>query len=165
MRSLLLALLLTIGTEASAQNIRHAQPGATPPPAQIEQLAWLVGHWEGEGIGGRSYETISPPAAGQMAGHFQQVSEKGVQFYEFYHFVPHEGSLMLRIKHFNSDLTGWEERTETVDFPLVAIEDRAVYFDGITFRQTAPDQMESFVLAGEEGREQVIGFTFRRADD
>ena len=164
MRAIFLLLLLLCSGEAFASNVRFAEPGATPPPARIEDLAWLIGHWQGEGLGGRSYETISPPVAGQMAGHFQQVSDEGLQFYEFYHFVPHNGSILLRIRHFHPDLTGWEERTETVDFPLVAIEEGALYFDGLTMRRNGPDGLETFVMAtNRSGEQQEFGFTFRRA--
>lgn len=165
MRALLLLSLLLWSGAVSASNIRKLEPGAPSPPAQLEDLAWLVGSWEGEGIGGQSYETISAPVAGQMAGHFQQVSGGKVQFYEFYHFVPRDGSILLRIKHFNPDLTGWEEKGETVDFPLVAIEDGAAYFDGLTMLRDGPDGLKTFVVTDANGERGEIGFTFRRAKD
>lgn len=163
MRSFILLLALIWTTTASAQNTRNLPAGAKSPPATISDIAWMVGHWEGEGLGGQSFETISPPVAGQMAGHFQQVKDGKVSFYEIYHFVPKDGSLVMRIKHFNPDLTGWEEKGATVDFPLVAIEKGAAYFDGLTMRRVGEDGMESFVVIDhKDGRKQEAAFRFRR---
>lgn len=164
MRGFLLLLMFLVASPAVAQDVRTAAPGAEPPRASMEDLAWLVGHWEGEGLGGQSFETISPPVAGQMAGHFQQVKDGKVQFYEIYQFVPAGESLVLRLKHFNADLTGWEEKDQAVEFPLVAIEDGALYFDGLTMRRVGEDGLESFVVIGEEdGEGRTVSFRFKRA--
>ena len=162
MRISAFAILLALSSQSLASNIRSLPAGAPSPAAAIEDIAWLAGHWEGEGLRGRSFETISPPVAGQMVGHFQQVSDGRVQFYEFYQFAQQGESLILRIKHFNADMTGWEDRTESEEFPLVAIETGAAYFDGVTFRKTGANTLESFVRVSRGGREEEIRFTFRR---
>ena len=160
--ALISAALVAVSGQSLAADVRRLEAGDESPAASIEQLAWLAGHWEGEGLGGRSFETVSPPTAGQMVGHFQQVVDGRVQFYEFYQFAPHGRSLLLRIKHFNADMSGWEERTESEDFPLVAIEDGAAYFDGVTFRKTGADTLESIVRVSRGGVDDEIRFTFRR---
>lgn len=163
MRSVVLLIILAWSSVAAAQNTRSLPPGAPSPAASIDDLAWLIGHWQGEGLGGQSFETISPPVAGQMAGHFQQVKDGKISFYEIYHFVPRGHSLLLRLKHFNADLTGWEEKGQSVEFPLVAIEKDAVYFDGLTMRRTGADGFESFVLIKhKDGRTEEAGFRYKR---
>jgi Domain of unknown function (DUF6265) len=163
MRLLVLLLVLVWSSAVAAQNTRSLAPGAKSPAAGIADLSWLVGHWQGEGIGGQSFETISPPVAGQMAGHFQQVKDGKLSFYEIYQFVPRGNSLVLRLKHFNADLSGWEEKGEAVEFPLVAIEDGAAYFDGLTMRRAGPDGMESFVVIDhKDGRKEEAAFRFKR---
>jgi hypothetical protein len=163
MRLILLLFLGLWTVAATAQEVRTAVPGTPPPKASISELAWMVGHWEGEGLGGQSFETISPPVAGQMSGHFQQVKDGKVQFYEIYHFVPVGDSLMLRLKHFNAELTGREEKDQSLEFPLVAIEGEAVYFDGLTMRRAGEDGMESVVRIGrDDGTVQDAKFRFRR---
>ena len=120
--------------------------GAPSPPAEIAALSWLVGAWEGEGLGGAAAEVIAPPAGGQMMGMFRHMKdEESVNFYEFYVFTEVENTLALKLKHFTPDLIGWEEKEDVVEFPLVAIEGDAVYFDGITFAMTGPDTMEAAV--------------------
>ena len=163
MRIVILAAALFCAAAAPAQNIRSLASGAKRPAASIADVAWMAGQWEGEGLGGRSIETISPPVAGQMAGHFQQVKDGKISFYEIYQFVEKDGSLLLRLKHFNPDLTGWEEKGVTVDFPLVAIDKDGAYFDGLTMRRTGPDRMESFVrIRQKDGTTREAAFRFRR---
>lgn len=162
LRTLLLAACLWPAV-AAAQDVRTTSPGATPPKATVADIGWMAGHWEGEGLGGQSIESISPPVAGQMAGHFQQVKDGKLQFYELYQFAPAGDSLILRIKHFNADLSGWEEKDRSAEFPLVALEKNAVYFDGLTMRLTGEDQLETIVRT--ESRDGTISderFRFRR---
>lgn len=130
------------------------------PPAAIDELAWLVGHWEGTGLGGRSEEIVAPPQDGQMMGMFRQSKADGsLMFYEFYLLVEAENSLELRIKHFNPDFSGWEEKDDYVAFPLVAVEEQAVYFDGLTFKMTGPDEMRSAVMIDDRERAE---FAYKR---
>jgi hypothetical protein len=75
------------------------------------------------------------------------------------------GSLVLKLKHFNPDLTGWEEKDEMETFPLVALDPCHAQFDGLTYFCTArddPAQGLSVYLRMEEGGE--LGFRFRRVD-
>lgn len=163
MRLFLILAAILMPAVAQAQNVRTAIPGTPPPAATIEDIAWLAGHWEGEGLGGTSIETISPPVGGQMAGHFQQVKDGKIWFYELYQFAPAGNSLTLRLKHFNADLTGWEEKAKTVEFPLVAVEKDAVYFDGLTYRRTADGGLEGFVVIREDdGKTEEVAFRLKR---
>lgn len=160
----LIGTLLFWSAAASAQNVRSLPAGSTSPPATVADIAWMAGHWEGRGLDGHSFETISPPLAGQMAGHFQQVKEGKIAFYELYQFAERNGSIVLRIKHFGPDLTGWEEKDKAVEFPLVALEREAAYFDGLTMRRTGPDEMESFVVIDRGGGvKEEAAFRFKRA--
>ncbi|MEO1136468.1 MAG: DUF6265 family protein [Pseudomonadota bacterium] len=136
--SMLTALitLIFLGTAlaGNAVEIRKLPLGEASPAASIEDVAWLAGHWRGEGLGGQSEEIMAPPLGRQMTGMFRQTNSDGaLMFYEFYHIAEQDGSLILRIKHFNPDFTGWEEKDESVEFVLVAIEGETVYFDGLTF--------------------------------
>lgn len=151
MTMLALASGFASAASAAAQDatveIRSLEEGASSPAASIEELAWLVGHWKGEGLGGVSEEIVAPPQGGQMMGMFRQTKADGsLMFYEFYLFAEVEGSLELRIKHFNPDFSGWEEKDDYVAFPLVAVEEQAVYFDGLTFKMTGPDEMRAEVM-------------------
>ncbi len=144
-----------------AIEIRELAEGAAPPHAGIEELSWLEGRWIGEGLGGCSEETISAPVGGQIMGMFRQAGADGApMFYEFYLFGAKGDSISLRLKHFNPDMTGWEEKDGYVEFPLVAIEKDAVYFDGLTYARDGAKGLRAGVRIGNNGRGD---FTLRKA--
>lgn len=148
---------------AQAQETRAAVPGAAPPPARLAELGWLVGTWEGQGITGPAREIYFPAMGGQMAGHFTQSRGDGIWFYEIVTIVERGNSLSYRLRHFNADLTGWEERNEVRDFPLVAREGDAYYFDGLTIRRDGADGMIGAVrVDNADGTSREAVFRYRR---
>lgn len=164
----LIALAMTL--PASAQETRIAPEGHIPPPAQIEDVAWLVGDWSGPGIrGAPSHETWLPPGAETMVGLFvQENSTGGLMFTEHMYISEVDGSLAVRLKHFNPDLTGWEERDEMLTFRLVAAEPCAAYFSGLTYRCANGENTEDGIIVAVRMRSdgpvpEELVFRFRRA--
>lgn len=159
----LLACLL-VCAPAQAAETRTAPEGHVPPPASVAQLGWLAGIWTGEGIGGaKATEVYSPPGAGSLAGHFvQEDGAGGVRFFEIMQIAEADGSLVYRLKHFTEDLAGWEEKDEYVSFPLVAIEDRAVYFSGLTLRLDGDALVSAVLVEQRDGSVQEYVFRYRR---
>ncbi len=159
---MLIAAALILPAAASAQEVRSLGEGSSPP-ATLDQIAWLVGSWSGTGLGGESHEAWLPPTGGQMAGVFHQSQDGELQFYELLQFVERDGSLVLRLKHFNRDLSGWEDRTaETaVEFPLVAIEGDTAYFSGLTYERDGENGLRIAlrIRSGEEVRVERFAFT------
>ena len=150
------------GLAADEQPVLSLADGQSPSPASLDNIAWLAGHWRGQGLGGAVEEVWTEAAGGQMMGAFRMIKDGQVAFYEIMTIAEHEGSLMLRLKHFNADLTGWEDKDQTVDFPLVRINDQAAYFDGMTLRREGPDAMTVFVRVGQDGGPQIAAFNYRR---
>ena len=141
-------------------------PGTHGPPAQVKDMAWLAGHWVGEALGGAVEEIWSPPLGGAMMGMFRLVKGGETAFYELMTILPEDGSLVLRLKHFNADLTGWEEKDDTVDFPLVAIVDGTFRFDGLSFHPEGDDRVTVYLaMHGKEGAVQEVDFTYTRVPD
>lgn len=137
-RYLVVFLILFCGPVAIASDaavaVRSLEEGAAQPAATIADISWLAGRWVGEGLGGTAEDVIAPASGGQMMGMFRHSKADGsVNFYEFYLFAEKDGSLTVRLKHFSPMLAGWEEKDGFVEFPLVAIEERAAYFDGLTY--------------------------------
>ncbi|WP_404335345.1 DUF6265 family protein [Sphingomonas sp. MMS12-HWE2-04] len=157
-------MLMGAALPAAAQETRTLAAGAKSPPAKIEQLGWLAGTWRGDGLGGAATEVYSIQA-GTIAGHFLQENEQGgALFYELMQIVPRDGSLIYRLRHFGASLKGWEDVTgDAVEFPLIAIEGDAVYFDGMTFRRTGPDEMTVWAKISDQGKEKEMPFRYRRA--
>ena len=160
----LATVLLLFSTSAAAQETRQGVPGTPPPPARVADLAWLAGVWEGEGLTGPAREVYSPPIGGQMTGHFIQTRGDGIWFFEIVSIAEVNGSLEYRLKHFNADLTGWEEKDEVQRFPLVAVEGGAWFFDGLTIRRDGEDGMVGAVRIGnDDGTSSEAVFRYRRA--
>ncbi len=115
---------------------RLGEDGFTSPSATLDQLDWLIGQWLGVGINGATaMESWLAPLGGTMVGTFVQQAEDGtIMFTEHMYLMEQEGSLVLKIKHFNADLTGWEEKGDMLNFRLVAAEPCAVYFHALTLR-------------------------------
>ena len=157
-------ICLLLSAPLLAAETRTAVPDAPPPTAKIADLAWLAGAWEGEGFGGTVREVYSPPAGGQIVGHFTLLKAGAVAFHEIVSIAESGGSLELRLKHFNADLTGWEEKNDVQRFPLVAVAGDAWYFDGLTMRRDGADGMVAAVLArAKDGTESELVFRYRRA--
>ena len=108
---------------------------------QIEQLDWLVGHWEGEGFGGVCEEVWSPASAGTMVGTFKLSIEGSVKFYELMTIAPDSAGLLLRVKHFNPELVGWEEKDKSAEFRFTDASDNSVQFDGLKYTLIEPDKL------------------------
>ena len=149
---------------ALSAETRAVQPGVPPPKASIAELAWIAGEWNGEGLGGLTHEIYSPAESGQIVGHFRLSKAGKIQFYEIVTFAETGGSLECRLKHFNADLTGWKEKNEVQTFPLVAVEQDAWYFDGMTIRREAADKMRVVVrVEAKDGTTPEIAFSYQRA--
>jgi hypothetical protein len=165
MRTAAFFILLWLAGPGLAQQTRTASPGADPPPARLADLAWLAGTWRGEGITGPAREVYLKPMGGQMAGHFSQMRADGIWFYEIVTIVEKGASLEYRLRHFNADLTGWEEKDGVRAFPLVAAADNAWYFDGLTIRRDGDDGMIGAVLIqNRDGTTREAVFHYRRGD-
>lgn len=108
--------------------------------ASVGDLAFLVGRWQGEGLGGVVEEIWGPPLGGEMIGSFRLVQGGEPVFYELMTLVEEEGDVLLRLKHFDPDLVGWEEREESVSFPLIEVQGTTAWFGGLTLHREA-DQL------------------------
>lgn len=140
--------------------------GATEAPAaRLADLGWLAGRWEGTGIdGGAASESYSPPAGGQIVGHFRQLTRDGsVMFYEIMTIAEVGKTLHFRVKHFNPDMTGWEEKERVVSFPLVAVTRDAWIFNGLTLRRVDANAMVATVRIRDAAqKERELTFRYRR---
>jgi hypothetical protein len=128
------AALLGAACAAQAQT-------APAPAATIEDAAWLAGRWVGEGLGGELEETWAPPAGGQMVGHFRLMQGGAVRFYEIMLLDVTEGGVRMRVKHFNPDFTGWEEKDGWHAFEPLSAGPRSLDFSGLTIRREGENEL------------------------
>ncbi len=161
-------LLLTLAVAwtdppVQAPNTLALPAGGTPGVGKLADVAWLAGHWVGDGLGGTCDEVWLPPLAGsgEMLGAFRFVAGGKTQFTEHFVLAQDGASLTLKLKHFAADFTGWEEKDKHVTFRLVKVETDAVYFGGLTYRKTAAG-MDAFVLVTKGGKTTEAAFHFKR---
>ena len=89
--------------------------------------------------------------------------ENQLYFYEFVEISEEEDSLTLRVKHFNANLQGWEEKDSFVSFPLVQLGHHEVYFSGLTYRRTSDTELRAYVaIKQEDGPLEELEFVFQR---
>jgi Domain of unknown function (DUF6265) len=157
-------VLMSSAHSAWAGETRSLAPGGVSPRATIADAAWVVGRWVGEGFGAAVEEAMSPPMGNAMIGHFAMADKDGPKFYEIVQIREEKGSLVYRVKHFHPDLKGWEEKDKTIDFPLVAVEQGALYFDGLTIKRTGPDEVTHWVrVKGKDGKVEEAKLVYRRS--
>lgn len=125
--------------------------------AEIEDVLWITGHWQGEALGGLVEEIWSHPAGDAMMGSFRLMKKDTIQFYEFQLIQEIEGTLVVKVKHFNNDLTAWEEKSEYVTFPLVKIEDNRAYFEKLTYEKQDANHLNIYLaMKTKTGFHEVV---------
>lgn len=149
--------------EPLTEHTLTATPGESSPSATLAEMAWFAGHWSAEALGGVVDEIWSAPVGDAMVGLFRLAQDGKPIFYELMTLSEEDGTLLLRVKHFQPDLKGWEEKDDTVDFRYLGTVDGVVHFDGLAFRREEPDAATvylAFRRPNQSAREEV--FRYRR---
>lgn len=132
----------------------HPAPEAPTRAIDLEELAWIAGHWGGDAFGGQIEEAWFSPAGRSMSGSFRLVREGLAIMYELLLLEQDDdGEIYYRFKHVGR---GWEPWEETrLEYHLTAIEGRKV-----TFRSTAeeppPNAPWWFTYESLSGTELVV---------
>jgi hypothetical protein len=137
-----LSAAVALPAEAQQHPIQPAAVASAEDAAVIERASWLAGRWVGEGLGGELEETWAPAHSGQMVGHFRLVRNGVVVFYELCLLDVVDGGLRMRVKHFNPDFVGWEERDAWHAFNPVSVSEDTLSFTGLILRRVGDDALE-----------------------
>lgn len=153
-------MLKLLQVAAVAAAIVCLAPAARAQTATIDDAAWLAGRWVGEGFGGQMEEAWAPPVGGQMVGHFRYWRDGEPQFYEFLMMDVVEDGVRMRVKHFNPDMTGWEDRAEWHTFEPVSAGPQALLFNGLEIRREGEDRivMTIRLRRGDVVEEEILRF-------
>ena len=156
MKNIITLLVLAISLNSFSQEKKTLEP-------KLENIAWIAGTWHGEAFGGITEEIWSEPSGGSMMATFKLIVEGKVQFYEIEVIREIEDSLILQLKHFDSDLKGWETKNETVDFPLIEITETKVVFEGMAFEKVSSNEMNVYVnIENENGSVETVKFNYKK---
>lgn len=150
---LLLAIVML--PVASVQSQEHE--------ASIADFAFFTGYWKGSGFGGTSEEMWMPHSAGNLLGTFKQSDGDALIFSEYMEIVKVDGEFQLRLKHFNPDFSGWEEKSDHVIFKLVEVSENKAVFEGLIYELIAPDQLQvTLQLQDSDGNSSAETFSYSR---
>lgn len=97
-----------------------------------------------------------------MVGTYRLIKDGKAVFYEMMMLVEREDSIVLRLKHFNPDFTGWEEKDKSVDFKFVNKAGSRMNFSGLTFDKVSGDKLNIYLtLKQKDGsvKEEVFSMT------
>ena len=153
--------------EQQTEHLYRLADGEPHPEATLEDASWLVGSWTGKAFGERFEEVWNPPSSGSMVGMFKLFGDDGVSMYELMMITVEDGTLSLKIRHFDPDFTAWEDKDEDVTLRLVRKEDDALHFGTISFYRRNEDRIDAYVLFedGDKVFEQPIVYQRLRQFD
>lgn len=154
----LLTTCLLLAALASTNNV-------VADETSIDDFAFLTGFWRGTGFGGESEEIWMPPAHGRMFGIFTQYSEGELVFSEYMEITQENGEFLLRLKHFNPDFSGWEEKTDYVTFKFESVEDNKAVFSGLSYQVSDNDTLTiALRMRRSDGNLTTEQFSFSRIE-
>lgn len=142
----------------------HTGFGQVIENPEISDFGWLAGNWVGDGFGGVSQEAWTEPSAGSMIGTYKHYKDDKVTFYEILHISKSDGKFSLTLKHFNADLTGWEEKDDMVKFPFVSATSTKIEFKGLSYELVEKDKMEIRLKLNRGGKISTEVFHFEKRD-
>ncbi|MFK7737930.1 MAG: DUF6265 family protein [Pirellulaceae bacterium] len=163
--------LLSVATLVAVANDRLAIAQESKSPKDDKQVvseldladvAWIAGHWQGKGLGGRFEETWNAPFGGAMMGMFKLVRDDKVVFYELLTIVEKESGIALRLKHFSGDLVAWEEKEEVEEFRLKSADAKRIAFEGLRFERVGKSGMRIVVEDDSGDTEKDLVFECSR---
>jgi hypothetical protein len=98
-----------------------------------------------------------------MTGLYRSVENGAIRFCEIAAIVETNGSLEFRLRHFNADLTAWEEKNVVRAFPLIKVADGELYFDGMTYKKNGQDTVTVYLaIKGKDGTTREEVFQYRK---
>jgi hypothetical protein len=154
-----------LGQSRPSPNILKLDQKEIVAKATIDDIAWLQGHWIGEGFGGTVEKFWTPPMGRSMMEAFRLIVDGKVVMHEICTMVEENGSLVYKVKHFDARLKGWEEKDACVDFPLVKLTATGAFFNGLTLQKKDDDTLVTYILIKSKKagttREETV--TFHRA--
>lgn len=169
---LLVILMTVIGGVVFAKfqifEVQAATDNATA--GRIADVAWIAGHWGTKIKESQLEEIWSAPRGDSMMGVFRWIREGKVWIYELLTIREEDATLVLRFRHFSSELVPWEEKNEPLTYRLVSHSDREAIFENPeseSHRQFAFERVDDKTLvvrvgAIKDGALSVNEFRYNR---
>ncbi|MFN0109797.1 MAG: DUF6265 family protein [Blastocatellia bacterium] len=164
---MILTALLSLTAVAQEKQTEHTlklSAGQKSPAATLAEMSWMTGGWTGKALGGVVEEIWAAPAGGSMLGMFRLTQKGKPVFYELVTLVEENGSILFRLKHFNPNMTGWEEKDKTIEFKFIGKKDGLIHFDGMSFKLEGKDAFTVYLaIEYKDGTIKEEAFRYTRA--
>ncbi len=157
----ILTIALALGLP-SLHSLSKSQPleQAPSPQESLEEaphaLAWLEGHWIGEGLGGKVEEVWLKPEGGSMLGMFRLISGGKPNFYELVTIDEKAGEFTMRLKHFHANLKGWEEKDKALIWECLELEEGRARFGPVLYELRDKNTMDVWVELGDDNTQKLV---------
>lgn len=159
--ALFLLMFFIISLNLHAQEVLSLDKEQSAGSGSIQDLDWISGYWTGSGLGGDCEELWLPAKDNGMVGTFRFIMNGELIFSEYMNMVEEDGKLSLKIKHFNRDLTPWEEKEDWTVFKFIKTEGQTAYFSGITFHRDG-DELKIRMAMTDQGVKSIEEFRFKK---
>jgi len=128
-----------------------------------DNISWMTGEWIGDGFGGISYGTWSAPINDIMLGTYRHTSDGKNNFFELFTIAKNEeGQFEMKLRHFNPDMTAWEDKEGQLIWPLKSHAENKVTFGPCTYELIAPGKMKITLLMDNDGKQETEIFNFTK---
>jgi len=144
--TLLLASVLASAAEPRTEHTFALSDGEKRPAATLADARFLIGSWAGTAFGEKMEESWSAPTGGSMVGTFKLFDGDEPAMYELMLLTVEDGTLSLKVKHFNADFTAWEDKADYVNFKLVKLSANELHFGGISFYKRDDDHLDGYIV-------------------
>ena len=159
MKILLIIPAFLLFASVSFSQVRSLEKDQTPGKGKVEDLSWIEGVWVGKGLGGECEEVWMPAIDGHMIGTFRFWEDGKLVFSEFMNIVQEGEIFSMKLKHFNPDLSPWEEKDQWTTFRLVEIGENFVSFSGLTMQRIGDEMILQLALT-ENGVRRIEEFRY-----
>jgi rhamnogalacturonan acetylesterase len=137
----------------------------------LDQLRFLCGRWVGRDASGETEEQWSPPANNTIMGMYREMSNGKTTFYEFFVISQEPDKLVLRMKHFDANLAGWEDKDKSLIFDVVSLSQNEVTFQSrddakpikLAYTRTNDKQLDAILIHERGGKTLRDEFHYRLA--
>lgn len=141
------------------------------PPAALEKLAFLAGHWRGEGDGFVLEEVWLAPAGGVAQGSVRMVRGNEIGTIELIVVAAERDRIVMRYNHFHPNYQTWEA-DGPITLMLMDVTDHSATFTNLAveprdaaemgYRRSGDDLASWVVTIAEDGARQRHEFRFAR---
>ena len=163
---IILVLLLALSGMANSSS---GQTGQSRSGVTLADLSFITGLWRADWNGGVGEEHWSAASGDNMMGTFRFVKDGKGRFYELMLIEQTPDGPVLRLKHFNAGLVGWEDKAQVYSFHLVEYGKTVAVFElenkssRLTYRAFPKGELSVLLEHPTDTKQKAEEFKFKPA--